>query len=63
MHTALALGNPDYARPFYCYDAGRAGYACGVRMQETPTGKQPLAYYSTKQQDFLFGLDRNSVLP
>ena len=63
MHTALALGNPDYARPFYFYVAGRAGDAYDVRMQETPTGKQPLAYYSTKQQDILFGLVRNSVLP
>lgn len=36
--------------------AGRAGYACGVRMQETPTGKQPLAYYSTKQENIEAGL-------
>lgn len=43
MHTAPAQGNPDYARPFYFYVAGRAGYACGVQMQETPTGKKPLA--------------------
>ena len=38
------------------YVAQKAGYACAVLMQETPTGKQPLAYYSTKLDNIEMGL-------
>lgn len=48
LQTAPALGTPDYSKPFHLYVAERAGYANAILMQDTPTGKQPLAYYSTK---------------
>ena len=56
MQTAPVLGNPDYDKVFYLYVAEKAGYACAVLMQETPTGKQPLAYYSTKLDNIETGL-------
>ena len=47
LQQAPVLGNPNYANVFHLYVAEKAGYACAVLMQDTPTGKQPLAYYST----------------
>lgn len=48
LQTAPALGSPDYSKPFHLYVAEKQGYATAVLTQDTPTGKQPLAYYSTK---------------
>ncbi|XP_059209538.1 protein NYNRIN-like [Centropristis striata] len=56
MRTAPALGNPNYANVFLLYVAETAGYACAVLMQDTPSGKQPLAYYSTKLDNIETGL-------
>lgn len=56
MQTAPVLGNPDYDKVFHLYVAEKAGYVCAVLMQETPTGKQPLAYYSTKLDNIETGL-------
>lgn len=46
--TAPALPTPDYI--FHLYVTEKQGYACAVLMHDSPTGKQPMAYYSTKQQ-------------
>ena len=56
MQTAPALGNPNYTKPFHLYVIERSGYGCAVLMQDTPTGKQPLAYYSTKLDNIETGL-------
>lgn len=56
MQSAPAIGNPDYSEPFHLYVAERAGYANAVLMQDSPTGKQPLAYYSTKLDNIEAGL-------
>uniref|UniRef100_A0A671WVG1 Gag-Pol polyprotein n=1 Tax=Sparus aurata TaxID=8175 RepID=A0A671WVG1_SPAAU len=56
MQTAPALATPDYSKPFHLYAAERQGYACAVLMQESPTGKQPLAYYSTRLDNVEEGL-------
>ena len=56
MQSAPALGNPDYSKPFHLYVAEKAGYACAVLMQDTLSGKQPLAYYSTKLDNIEAGL-------
>jgi len=56
MQSAPALGNPDYSKPFHLYVAERSGYATAVLLQDTPIGKQPLAYYSTKLDNVEAGL-------
>ncbi|CAI5657156.1 unnamed protein product [Oreochromis niloticus] len=56
MQSAPALGNPDYSKPFHLYVANRGSYANAVLMQDTPIGKQPLAYYSTKLDNIEAGL-------
>lgn len=56
LRSAPALGNPDYSKPFHLYVAERSGFASAVLMQDTPTGKQPLAYYSTKLDNIEMGL-------
>ena len=56
MLTAPELGNPNYTKPFHLYVIERSGYGCAVLMQDTPTGKQPLAYYSTKLDNIETGL-------
>ena len=38
------------------YVADRAQFACRILMQDAPTGKQPLAYYSTKLDNSEAGL-------
>lgn len=48
MQTTPALSTPDYRKPFHLYAAERQGYAYAVLMQESPTGKHPLAYYSIR---------------
>lgn len=48
MQTAPVFANPDYGKPFHLYVAERQGYACAVLMQNTPTGKKPISYSSTK---------------
>lgn len=56
LQTAPALANPDYSKPFHLYVAERQGYACAVLMQDAPTGKQPISYYSTKLDSVEEGL-------
>ncbi|XP_029902678.1 uncharacterized protein LOC115355895 [Myripristis murdjan] len=56
MQSAPALGNPNYGKPFHLYVAEKSGYATAVLMQDTPTGKQALAYYSTKLDNIEAGL-------
>lgn len=56
MQSAPALGNPDYSKPFHLYVANRGSYANAVLMQDTPIGKQPLSYYSTKLDNIEAGL-------
>lgn len=47
LQSAPAFGNPK-TKPFHLYVAEKSGYANAILMQDTPTGKYPLAYYSTK---------------
>lgn len=56
MQSAPARGNPNNSKPFHLYVAKRSGYASTVLMQDTPTGKQPLTYYSTKLDNIEEGL-------
>ncbi|XP_046875533.1 uncharacterized protein LOC124467322 [Hypomesus transpacificus] len=56
MQSTPALGNPDYSKPFHLYVAERSGYATAVLLQDTPIGKQPLAYYSKKLDHLEAGL-------
>ncbi|XP_056879085.1 uncharacterized protein LOC130519563 [Takifugu flavidus] len=56
LQTAPALANPDYSKPFHLYVAERQGYACAVLMQDSPTDKQPISYYSTKLDSVEEGL-------
>lgn len=56
MQTTPVLANPDYGKPFHLYVAERQGYACAVLMQDTPTGKQPISYSSTKLDSVEEGL-------
>ncbi|XP_077386409.1 protein NYNRIN-like [Festucalex cinctus] len=56
LQEAPALGNPDYSKPFLLYVAEKSGHACAVLMQDTPTGKQPIAYYSSKLDNVELGL-------
>jgi len=48
IQTAPALANLDYGKPFHLYVAERSRYASAVLMQDSSTGKRPLAYYSIK---------------
>lgn len=43
-----ALGTSDYSTPFLLYVVEKQGYASVFLMQDMPTGKQPIACYSTK---------------
>ena len=56
MQTGPALATPDYSKIFHLYVTMKQGYACAVLMQDSPTGKQPLAYYSAKLDDIEEGL-------
>ncbi|XP_040920500.1 uncharacterized protein LOC121199673 isoform X2 [Toxotes jaculatrix] len=49
-HVVTNIGNA------YNPNTEGSGYACAVLMQDTPIGKQPLAYYSTKLDNTEVGL-------
>jgi len=55
LHSTSTF-NPDYSKPFHLNVAEKAGYANAVLMQKTPTGKQHLAYYSSKLYNIEAGL-------
>ncbi len=54
--TAPALGNPDYSKPSHLCMTEKSGYATAEWMQDTPSGKQPLAYYNTEVDSIEAGL-------
>ena len=54
MQTASALS--DYSKVYHLYVTEKQSYVCAVLMQDSPTGKQPLAYYSARLDNIEEGL-------
>lgn len=56
LSTAPSLSNNENPKPFHVCVAEKSGYANAVLIQDTPTGKHPFAYYSTKLDSIEVGL-------